>query len=324
MSAANIAPLRGGPPPSEERARIAIRAKGAENARRIDQLRGGMTTSGAEDFQLAPFLGAAPPKAASFIVTLYGDVMEPRGGALWIGSLIELCERVGISETLVRTAVSRLVGAGQLLGERAGRRSFYRLTPEAAQEYAAAAPIVFGLPEPAAWTLAPCASEADFAALEAQGFARIGGALALGPRPPKPPAPAALMRAAPLDAEALRGFVAAHWSLAPQAAAYVELIARFAPAEGSRPPPPEALALRLLLVHRFRRVFLADPRLPPEVLPEDWPGFAARRLFSRLYLALTPGAEACLAARFVSESGPLPGLGEAGQARMAALRLAAA
>ncbi|TXI06996.1 MAG: PaaX family transcriptional regulator, partial [Rhizobium sp.] len=68
-----------------------------------------------------------PIKAASFIVTIYGDVVEPRGGVVWIGNLIEACKCVGITETLVRTAVSRLVTAGQLVGEREGRRSYYRL-----------------------------------------------------------------------------------------------------------------------------------------------------------------------------------------------------
>lgn len=60
-------------------------------------------------------------KAAGFIVTIYGDVVEPRGGVVWTGNLIETCAAAGISETLVRTAVSRLVAAGQLSGEREGR-----------------------------------------------------------------------------------------------------------------------------------------------------------------------------------------------------------
>lgn len=88
-------------------------------------------------------LGERPIKAASFIVTVYGDVVEPRGGVAWIGNLIEVCGDVGISATLVRTAVSRLVAAGQLIGERSGKRSFYRLTPDAQIEFASAARQLF-------------------------------------------------------------------------------------------------------------------------------------------------------------------------------------
>ena len=82
-------------------------------------------------------LEESPLKAAGFIVTIYGDVVEPRGGVAWTGNLIETCAAVGISETLVRTAVSRLVAAGQLSGEREGRRSFYRLAAFRVCAYAA-------------------------------------------------------------------------------------------------------------------------------------------------------------------------------------------
>src|SRR5690242_7752912 len=84
---------------------------------------------------VAALLINLPIKAASFIVTIYGDVIEPRGGVVWIGNLIETCKNVGITETLVRTAVSRLVAAGRLAGEREGRRSFYRLTEAAQAEF---------------------------------------------------------------------------------------------------------------------------------------------------------------------------------------------
>ncbi|WP_167731835.1 hypothetical protein [Kerstersia gyiorum] len=98
-------------------------------------------------------LAASPPKGAGFIVTIYGDVVEPRGGVLWMGNLIEACAAVGISESLVRTAVSRLVAAGQLEGERVGRRSFYRLTAEARAEFAYAASILYEPHDASQWRL---------------------------------------------------------------------------------------------------------------------------------------------------------------------------
>lgn len=64
------------------------------------------------------------PRCASFIVTIYGDVVEPRGGILWMGNLIDLCAVAGLNESLVRTSVSRLVSAGQLIGVREGRKSY--------------------------------------------------------------------------------------------------------------------------------------------------------------------------------------------------------
>lgn len=41
----------------------------------------------------------------------------------------------------------------------------------------------------------------------------------------------------------------------------------------------EAFIRRTLLIHEFRRFPFSDPDLPPELLPRDWPGTAARRVF---------------------------------------------
>ena len=100
---------------------------------------------------VADLVQVLPLRAAGFIVTLYGDAVVPRGGAVWIGTIIETCAAVGISETLVRTAVSRLVASGQLEGWRRGRRSFYRLSDGAQAEVEAAGRLIYGPPEPWRW-----------------------------------------------------------------------------------------------------------------------------------------------------------------------------
>ena len=122
---------------------------------------------------IAALVGQGELRAAGFIVTLYGDVVEPRGGLLWMGTLVEVCGLVGISETRVRTAVSRLVAAGRLEGMRAGRLSYYRLTEAARREFAEAAALVFDPPpRPARWLIAESASGPGFAALGGNGVVR--------------------------------------------------------------------------------------------------------------------------------------------------------
>jgi transcriptional regulator, ArsR family len=109
------------------------------------------------------------------------------------------------------------------------------------------------------------------------------------------------------------------WDLAPHAAAYRALLAAFAPLEGLVPADgAQALAARLLLVHAWRQALLADPRLPAEALPADWPGHAARALFHRLYSAWSPAADSHIGARFEGAQGllpaaPPPGKSEEGQ-----------
>lgn len=250
-----------------------------------------------------------PPPAAGFIVTLYGDAIVPRGGEVWIGTIIETCALVGISETLVRTAVSRLVSAGQLQGWRRGRRSFYQLTAAALAEFRAAAEVIYGPPDAVGWRFVhvpEAGAEAAMAALEKQGFARVRPTLAVGPARGAPPAGALVFDAEAQGDTALQpGFAAQLWDLAPHAAAYRGFVARYDGLSADL-PGPEALAARLLLVNDWRRALLRDPRLPASALPADWPGHAARAVFRRVYQALSPAAEAHIVAVFECGEGRMP------------------
>ncbi|ASY60137.1 Phenylacetic acid degradation operon negative regulatory protein PaaX (plasmid) [Sinorhizobium sp. CCBAU 05631] len=275
-------------------------------------------------------LAETPLKAAGFIVTIYGDVVEPRGGVVWIGNLIDTCAAVGISETLVRTAVSRLVAAGQLLGEREGRRSYYRLSKAAGSDFAAAARIIFGSAQAESWQLVHLSgarAEERMQALERAGYARLDPRLAIGPARERPgSADALVLRADSPDSKALAAFVQTYWDLAPHAAAYRRFIDQFAPVVllAQSLAPAAALTMRLLLIHRFRTVLLHDPRLPSAALPEDWPGMEARRLFAALYRLLSPLADAHIGQTFVSGSGPLPDVTEETERRLALLETQAA
>lgn len=261
-------------------------------------------------------VAARPPTAAGFIVTIYGDIVEPRGGVVWIGNLIETCAEIGISETLVRTAVSRLVSSGQLLGEREGRRSYYRLSPAARAEFSAAADVLFAHEPAEGWQFVRPAGvnlEEDMQALERAGMARLGSRLAVGPRRALPGVGGALIFRADVaeGLEELAAFTADHWDLALHAEAYCAFLSRFAPlaeafAAGQPLEAATALSARLLLVHQFRATALRDPRLPAAALPADWPGDAARRLFADLYLALSPVADRHVGSQFVTASGALP------------------
>ncbi len=286
-----------------------------------------MTGSNAEELAgdlVAAFAARRPLGAGSFIVTLYGDAVVPRGGLIWLGNVIAVCGGVGISETLVRTAVSRLVSGGHLEGSREGRRSFYRLTETSRQAFDEAAAVIYGGPKrPSAesWSLLVLPGNGTDEAgrrlladagygLLAPGVALRAGEAAAGAAPI---AGALRFDARLADGEALEGLrdlAAEAWSLAALAARYDAFCRRFAPllqalqaAEPTPLDPERALVLRLLLVHDYRHVVLDDPGLPAELLPEGWQGAAAQRLFSRLYRTMSPAAEAAIDAAFVDGAG---------------------
>jgi phenylacetic acid degradation operon negative regulatory protein len=271
-----------------------------------------MAPSPRPDAPLAVLLESFPVSAGPFVVTLYGDVVAPRGGEVWMGTLIATCAVVGIAESRVRTAVSRLVAAGRIAGEKLGRRSYYRLTPDAEREFAQAAALIYAPADPPplrAWHLValPAGPDRDAAArtLTRLRFGLVPPQLALLPDrgqalPVLPGAPFL----ATTEAD-LAPLVADAWPLAAIAAAMRRFLDGFAPLEGRRFEPAEALGLRLMLVHVFRDIALRDPLLPSALLPRDWPGPQARGLFARLYRALSPGAESAVDRGFMDRDGML-------------------
>lgn len=271
----------------------------------------GLALSRKSDGAAARLMDAFAVRAAPFVVTLYGDVVAPRGGELWTGNIVETLAEAGVAETRVRTALSRLTAAGRLEGVKVGRRSYYRLTPPAAAEFAAAGRLIFAPAEPAplrGWRLVVLPEpDAEAAAVLARlrfGLATPQLALLPDRGAPLPPLPGCGFAAATGDD--IGPLAAAAWPLAELAARMRAFVEGFAPLATEGLAPAAALGLRLLLVHVFREIALRDPLLPPELLPADWPGPAARALFARLYRALSPRAEAAVAARFRDRDGPLP------------------
>ncbi len=252
-----------------------------------------------------------PLRAGSFIVTLLGDIVAPRGGEVWMGDIITFCAPFGLSETLIRTAMSRLMAAGQVQGLRQGRRSYYALTQAAQEEYAIAARVIYSQDDNRTWRFL-CFPDgqaaAHVAAQQDPGLIALSDMLALGPaRGDLPPQAVAMTAQAEGSPECLKAMGAQFWPLAELAADYDGFLV-FAGQLDSLSPltAPDALGLRVLLVHAFRRIALRDPRLPSTALPAAWAGHRAQAEFARIYLNLSKTADSHVAAQFASASGPLP------------------
>ena len=79
---------------------------------------------------LAPIidqLKREPSRTGSIVITVFGDAIVPRGGAVWLGTLLEFFKAIDIYSGVVRTAMSRLAADGWPERTRLGRNSFYRL-----------------------------------------------------------------------------------------------------------------------------------------------------------------------------------------------------
>ncbi len=256
------------------------------------------------------------PRTASLIVTVWGDAVAPRGGSLWLGTLQAILDRFGVNPGQLRTSMSRLTEEEWLARNRVGRLSYYRLGPRGEAGFGAASRRIYD-GAPRAWDgrfrLALTADPALREALAARDFAPLApGVLAgLHDDPGALPAEAPVMLATPRSAAEAREIAARAWPLEGLEAGYARFLEGFGPLDGARLAPEDALPLRLLVVHEWRRVVLRDPRLPRELLPEAWPGTTARALAARLYHQLLPASEAWLDAEGRNEDGALPPAGAA-------------
>jgi phenylacetic acid degradation operon negative regulatory protein len=264
-----------------------------------------------------------PSRTGSIVITVFGDAIVPRGGSVWLGTLLEFFKALDIDGGVVRTAVSRLASDGWLERNRVGRNSFYRLAATGRHTFDIATRHIYD-PPPQDWTgrfellLIGNAQDRD-ASREALRSAGFGSPLpGVWVAPSGAPIPDEASRAIRLEVSAEddsgRRLLADSWPLEQIADAYLKFMKTFEPLRGwiTRRAPlanGDAFTARILLIHHYRRVVLRDPLLPLALLPKDWPGRAARALCGEIYRAILPASEQWLDGHGSNEDGPLPKAG---------------
>ena len=264
-----------------------------------------------------------PSRTGSIVITVFGDAIVPRGGSVWLGTLLEFFKALDIDGGVVRTAVSRLASDGWLERNRVGRNSFYRLAATGRHTFDIATRHIYD-PPPQDWTgrfellLIGNADDRD-ASREALRSAGFGSPLpGVWVAPSGAPIPDEASRAIRLEVSAEddsgRRLLADSWPLENIADAYLKFMKTFEPLRSwiTRRAPlanGDAFTARILLIHHYRRVVLRDPLLPLALLPKDWPGRAARALCGEIYRAILPASEQWLDRNGSNEDGPLPKAG---------------
>jgi phenylacetic acid degradation operon negative regulatory protein len=260
-----------------------------------------------------------PSRTGSIIITVFGDAIVPRGGSVWLGTLLEFFKALDIDGGVVRTAMSRLAADGWFEREKVGRNSFYRLVKKGRQTFDTATRHIYD-PPPSDWTgrfellLIGNGGDRD-AAREALRNAGFGSPLpGVWVAPSGVPVPEEAAGAIRLEVSAEddsgRRLLSESWPLQRTADAYLKFMKTFEPLRGwigrERLADADAFVARVLLIHHYRRVVLRDPLLPTALLPGDWPGRAARTLCGEIYRGLLPVSEQWLDRHGSNESGPLP------------------
>lgn len=290
--------------------------------------------------RIAHFCGQARIRAGSLITTVVGDVVLPRGGRIWLGSLIGLLQPLGLSDRLVRTSVFRLAKDEWLFTEALGRRADYVLTPVGQRRFEEASRQIYALRTPhwdrrwrlvlALGELGPRHRDALRRALFWQGFGTVGADCFVHPGADLdtvfdtlqaeglgellPQLMPLLSEDVPMQQSGTAvALVRRAWNLDALAKAYDDFERAYRPlhAELQRSccdasSDEAAFLARILLIHDYRRLLLRDPELPDELLPAGWPGRRARELCAGLYRQLLAPSEAHLDRTMQHADGTVP------------------
>ncbi|MEE9315231.1 MAG: PaaX family transcriptional regulator C-terminal domain-containing protein [Rhizobiaceae bacterium] len=235
----------------------------------------------------------------SLIITFFGDAVMPRGGAVSASTISAVMAQIGIEAGAVRTALSRLASDGWVVREKIGRNAYYRLSPMGHEPFENAASRIYACrrvdnSKNKPWMIAIAAPNGtgDMAWAEQYEGLCFASNIALFNDPSTKLHDVATKE----ECMVIEGDITAFpkwltkWVQPNQSKlAYENIMAAF----GSFTPstPLEAIAVRTLLIHQWRRQLLRTPDLPVGLFTKDWAGFACRELVCELYKQILPLSE---------------------------------
>lgn len=280
------------------------------------------------------FKSQRPIRGGSLIITIYGDAISPRGGTVWLGSLIKLLEPLGLNQRLVRTSIFRLTKDGWLASSQVGRKSFYSLTDTGRRRFEIAFRRIYAELYPewdGKWDMIVTTQldnelrKVVKKELEWLGFGNIAPSVMAHPMADMVDLNSTLQELCVHNdvihmhselvgnqtSSPLKGLVHECWNLDQLAEGYQSFLERFRPilrAVEAQPEldPEQCFQLRTLLIHYYRRILLRDPQLPEKLLPADWSGTSARVLCRNIYRLVYQQAEQHLSATQETADGSLP------------------
>jgi len=227
--------------------------------------------------------GDRPPPVWSLLVTVFGDLALERDARISAPVLGQLSELIGVKPQAKRVALHRLRKDGWIDSARRGRSSDYFLTDWGRTQSAEASPRIYA-GEPAhttAWmVLSDPGQPADFG----PGSFAITPNMALATNQPERTDVIAMA----IDpSTTLPDWVTSKVCDPITARSSQNLSRQLADLHKSLGNTGavdflEVAALRVLVVHSWRRIVLRTPALPNQVFPQNWAGAACRAEIARL------------------------------------------
>jgi phenylacetic acid degradation operon negative regulatory protein len=242
--------------------------------------------------------------ARSFLLTILGEFVHPRGTSVWTATLVAALAVLGIEEKAARQAIARSAADGVLEAEKSGRRVSWHVTAPGTRLLSEGTRRIYSFltdvpPWDGNWLVLSVAIPETQRQLRHKLRTRLTW---LGMGSPSPgiwilPDVGKVADVAGVIDEldcADRAFawtgqlasigkpeklIAGAWSLTDVEQRYTDFLETF---DQLRPTTPvDAFTAQVHLVQAWRRFPFLDPALPRELLDHDWPGPKAAQLFHR-------------------------------------------
>ena len=246
---------------------------------------------------LTPFLNelhkTSRLRVWSIVVTIFGDLVQPRGIPISTQELLQLTEAIGVEGNALRTAMSRLAKEGWVTRHKQGRTSAYSLSKSGANTFLAASeriynPSFFSASDQ--WHLAIYKESIDPATIDHSNSFFVNKTTVLS----QDPATRQDCLKLKTSIEAIPDWVKEQ--LIPQALSenyqtLHDLLRSIELAQASSLSPLEAIALRFITIHFWRRLVLRHPLLPTTLSHTDWLGSKTHTRVKALYAQIITPSE---------------------------------
>jgi phenylacetic acid degradation operon negative regulatory protein len=252
--------------------------------------------------------------ARSLLMTMLGEFVLPRGGPVWTQALVSALGLFGVEDKSARQALARAAAEGWLTSDRIGRQVRWSLTQPGQRLLTEGARRIYAFGrDDVEWDgrwlvllVSVPESQRDLrhrirSQLSWAGFGSPAPGVWVSPHASRQAEAQRILANAGMSDSAMSfaasygqigsqdALVARAWDLAALEQRYEGFIDEFT---GLDPDTGEAvLRAQVRLVHEWRRFPFLDPRLPLQLLPENWSGAKAADLFHGRHADWHPAAQ---------------------------------
>jgi phenylacetic acid degradation operon negative regulatory protein len=252
-------------------------------------------------------------KPRSLMFTLYGEYIQYYGGEVWVGSLIQLMNRFGVSESSVRGAIFRMVQKNLLTVRKIGSKSYYSVSEQGKRRVDDGVKRVYAAPQQSwdgSWRILSYSFPEEKREIRNEirnelnwtGFGMISNSTWVSPNPLEDQVMemiktyeienyTILFSSSSVISHDNQSIIKKGWDLRHISDEYKIFIDKYQPkfdelrekALSNTLTDEECFIERTLIVHNYRKFLFQDPSFPRDLLPKDWSGTKARELFWNIH-----------------------------------------